>query len=74
MLSPQKLKAIQQVKKEYLDIYNNPILNIGAQVGLPDPTNIMEWKCTMTGPQDTPYRQAGQRQPVQTFRRLPPEP
>ena len=55
MLSPQKLKAIQQVKKEYLDIYNNPILNIGAQVGLPDPTNIMEWKCTMTGPQDTPF-------------------
>ena len=55
MLTQEKLMAIQQVKKEYLDILNNPILNIGAQVGLPDQTNIMEWKCTMSGPQDTPF-------------------
>ena len=55
MLSPQKLMAMQQVKKEYLDISNNPILNICAQVGLPDPTNIMEWRCSMSGPQDTPF-------------------
>ena len=55
MLSPQKLKAIQQVKREYIDISNSPILNIGAQVGLPDPSNIMEWKCSISGPQDTPF-------------------
>ena len=55
MLSPQKLKAMQQVKKEFLEISNSPILNIGAQVGLPDQTNIMEWKCSMSGPQDTPF-------------------
>ena len=47
--------AMQQVKKEYQEIFANPILNIGCQVGLPDPTNIMEWRCSMTGPQDTPF-------------------
>ena len=55
MLSQQKLNAMQQVRKEFQDIQNNPILNIGATVGLPNPTNIMEWDCSMTGPQDTPF-------------------
>ena len=55
MLSQQKLMAMKRVREEFQDIHNNPILNIGAQVGLPDPTNIMKWRCTMTGPQDTPF-------------------
>ena len=55
MMPPHKLKAIQTVKKEFLDISNKPILNIGAQVGLPNQNNIMEWRCSMVGPQDTPF-------------------
>ena len=55
MIEQGKIMAMKKVKEEFQDIYNNPILNIGAQVGLPDPTNIMVWRCTMTGPQDTPF-------------------
>ena len=55
MIPSQKLMAMQAVKREFQDISNNPILNIGAQVGLINPNNIMEWKCTMVGPSDTPY-------------------
>ena len=55
MLSQEKLNAMKRVREEFQDISNSPILNIGAQVGLPDPTNIMRWRCTMTGPSDTPF-------------------
>ena len=55
MIPNAKLKAMQAVRREFQDISNNPILNIGAQVGLINPNNIMEWKCTMVGPSDTPY-------------------
>ena len=34
----------------------NPILNISATVGLPNPSNIYEWKCTISGPADTPFQ------------------
>ena len=55
MMPQQKLIAIKRVTKEFEDLKENPILNIGAQVGLPDQNNVMEWKCTMLGPQDTPF-------------------
>ena len=55
MMSQQKLIAMKRVTKEFEDLKENPILNIGAQVGLPDQNNVMEWKCTMLGPQDTPF-------------------
>ena len=48
-------KAKARVNNEYQDLLNNPLLNIGATVGLPDPNNIMEWKCSILGPQDTAY-------------------
>ena len=51
----EKINAMRRVTKEFQDIYKNPLLNIGAQVGLPDQKNIMEWRCTMLGPQDTPF-------------------
>ena len=55
MLSPQKIMALQAVRKEFQDISANPILNIGAQVGLINKNNVMEWRCTMLGPKDTPF-------------------
>ena len=55
MLSPQKIMALQAVRKEFQEISANPILNIGAQVGLINKNNIMEWRCTMLGPKDTPF-------------------
>ena len=55
MLSPQKLQTMKYLKKEYNQPQNDPILSLGATVGLPDPSNIFHWKITLVGPQDTPY-------------------
>ena len=55
MLSQKKIKAMLEVKKEFDEIQKNPITNIGVTVGLIDPRNIMEWKCSMLGPDDTPF-------------------
>ena len=55
MLSPQKLQTMKYLKKEYNQLQNDPILSLGATVGLPDPRKIFHWKITLVGPQDTPY-------------------
>ena len=49
------VNSYQRIKREFEDLNNNPILNICAQVGLPDTNNIYEWNCTLTGPKDSPY-------------------
>ena len=55
MISPQKLQTMKYLKNEYTQLQNDPILSLGATVGLPDPSNIFHWKITLVGPQDTPY-------------------
>ena len=52
----EKLKAMKRIKEEYTELSSNGIENIGATVGLVDPENLFEWKCTLTGPTDTSYR------------------
>ena len=46
----------QRIMTELRDLQNNPILNISATVGLPNQNNIYEWKCTISGPADTPFQ------------------
>ena len=55
MLNPQKLQAMKYLKTEFTQLQKDPILSLGATVGLPDPNNIFHWKITLIGPQDTPY-------------------
>ena len=55
MLSKKKLQTMKYLKNEYMQLQNDPILSLGATVGLPDPNNIFHWKITLLGPQDTPY-------------------
>ena len=55
MLSPQKLQTMKYLKNEYTQLQNDPILSLGATVGLPNPSNIFHWNITLVGPQDTPY-------------------
>ena len=55
MLSKQKLQTMKYLKNEFQQLQNDPILSLGATVGLPDPSNIFHWKITLLGPQDTPY-------------------
>ena len=50
-----QVNSFGRIKQEFMDISNNPILNICATVGLPNPSNIYEWKCSLSGPKDTPY-------------------
>ena len=55
MLSAKKLQTMKYLKAEYTQLQNDPILSLGATVGLPDPSNIFHWKITLVGPVDTPY-------------------
>ena len=55
MLSKKKLQTMKYLKNEFQQLQNDPILSLGATVGLPDPNNIFHWKITLVGPQDTPY-------------------
>ena len=43
----EKLKAMKRIKEEYTEFSNNYIESIGATVGLVDPDNLFEWKCTL---------------------------
>ena len=54
MIYIERLRAINQLRKEYMDIKNNPIFNIGAAVGLPEENNFFEWRVILPGPSDTP--------------------
>ena len=56
MLNIERLRTINKLKEEFRDIKNNPILNIGAFVGLPDENNLFEWRLSIIGPRDTPYK------------------
>ena len=56
MLNIERLRTINKLKEEFMDINNNPILNIGATVGLPDENNLFEWRLSIIGPRDTPYK------------------
>ena len=43
------------LKNEFQQLQNDPILSLGATVGLPNPSNIFHWNITLLGPVDTPY-------------------
>ena len=55
MMSPEKQKALLQLKEEYQEISSNPIANIGVSVGLVN-DNLFEWQATMIGPADSSFR------------------
>ena len=55
MVNIERLRTINKLKEEFMDINNNPILNIVATVGLPDENNLFEWRLSIIGPRDTPY-------------------
>ena len=47
--------SLNLITQEFHDLKDNPIASIGVCVGLPDPNNICEWRCTMIGPSDTSF-------------------
>ena len=56
MLTPKKLQTMKYLKNEFQQLQNDPILSLGATVGLPNPSNIFHWNITLLGPVDTPYK------------------
>ena len=51
----QGLYGLALIKNEFNDLAQNPIAAIGVCVGIPDPNNPYEWRCTMIGPNDTSF-------------------
>ena len=56
MISKQRLETMKYLKNEFQQLQNDPILSLGATVGLPNPSNIFHWNITLLGPVDTPYK------------------
>ena len=55
-LTTEMILAMKQLKKDFKDLQENPLVNIGLCVGLTDEDNIFEWRCTFYAPKDTPYK------------------
>ena len=47
--------ALRRIKDEYKNILENPCINLGLTVGLPDDDNIFKWRASFVAPWDTPY-------------------
>ena len=47
--------SLKRITEEFKNLSSNPIINIGATVGLPKQDNFYKWKVTLMGPKDTPY-------------------
>ena len=45
-----------RVVEEYRELMGNPITNCGITIGLVNNDSFKDWKVTMIGPKDTPYR------------------
>ena len=48
--------SITILMKTFKRLMKNPLTNIGCTVGLVDQNNIYNWKCTISGPNDSPYK------------------
>ena len=55
MMSQQKKKAMEILKKELAELKNDPIYTMGVVVKAIK-GDVFHWQMTMLGPQDTPYR------------------
>lgn len=44
------------LSKTFKNIKENPLTNIGCTVGLVNEDDIYNWKCTLIGPNDSPYK------------------
>ena len=48
--------SITILMKTFRRLMKNPLTNIGCTVGLVDQNNLYNWKCTISGPNDSPYK------------------
>ena len=55
-LNQAKINAMKKIRQEFSDLNKEPDSNLGITVGLLDEDNIFDWKVTLFGPADTPYK------------------
>ena len=55
MNSKYSLERIKRIKKEFKDLNQYPITDLGITVGLVEEDNLFKWRLTILGPKDTPY-------------------
>ena len=48
--------GISRIFREFRELKQHPILSCWIDFGLPDENNIFNWRVTLLGPPDTPYR------------------
>ena len=51
-----KIIAMKKISEEFIELYNEPMTNIGCTVSLPNQENIFEWEFTLQGPADTSFK------------------
>ena len=56
MNTQQKIDALKRISEEFKQLNRCPLVNFGITVGLFNEDNLFEWKCTILGPKDTPYK------------------
>ena len=56
MLSQSKLNALKIIREEFKRLCKTPLYNFGITVCLFDEDNLFEWKGTVIGPRNSPYR------------------
>ena len=52
----EKNNALSIITQEFKSLSRSPLVNFGITVGLFNDGNLFEWKCTILGPKDTPYK------------------
>ena len=52
----ERLISYTILSKTLENIQENPLKNIGCTVGLINQDDIYKWKCTLRGPNDSPYK------------------
>ena len=56
MINMTKVNCMRRIKEEFNELTKNPINNLGIVIGLFNALNIFEWRYSILGPRDTPYK------------------
>ena len=51
-----KINSMRRIKEELKELNKNPLANMALLVGLFDENNLFEWRCSVLGPRDSPYK------------------
>ena len=55
-LTPSNLGRMKRITKEYRDLTREPIVSFGLTIGLFNEDNIYDWRVSLQGGKDTPYK------------------